>query len=382
MKFNRRNNNIATSWWLTIDKLSLFAILIVMAFGVIMVATSSPAVAQRIGLESTFFIKRQLVFLVASVFVMLIFSLLDPITLRRISTVGFGIGIILLVLVLIIGTEIKGSRRWIAIGSFALQPSEFMKPFFIIVSGWMLSEAKIRPGFQGIKISVILYAILGVLLFVQPDFGMFFVVSVVWGGQLFLSGIPMIFIAVMIIGGVAAFLGAYFIFPHVSHRVNKFLGVDGDGNYQVKKSLEAFNSGGVTGRGPGEGVVKQHLPDSHTDFIFSVVGEELGAIVCIMVVCLYAFIIFRGFKKMMGERDLFLVYSVSGLLIQFGTQAVINMGVALNLLPTKGMTLPFISYGGSSMIAISVAMGMMLALTRRRFGNIIKRQDYMVGGVV
>lgn len=382
MKFNRKNNNIFTSWWLTIDKLSLFAILVVMAFGVIMVATASPAVAQRIGFEGLYFIKRQLFYFIVSIGAVLVFSMLDPIMLRRIATIGFVVGIILLVAVLIFGAETKGAKRWIPIGGFSLQPSEFMKPLFIIVSAWMLSEAKIRQGFKGIRICIGLYAILAALLLMQPDVGMFLVVSVVWGGQLFLSGVPMVYVAILIVGGIASLLGAYFIFPHVSHRVNKFLGLDVDGNYQVKKSLEAFNSGGITGRGPGEGVVKQHLPDSHTDFIFSVVGEELGAIVCIMLVCLYAFIIFRGFKKMMWEKDLFLVYSVSGLLIQFGTQAIINMGVALNLLPTKGMTLPFISYGGSSMIAISMAMGMMLALTRRRFGNVIKRQDYMGGGVV
>lgn len=379
MKFDRQNNNIFTSWWWTIDKLSLVAILIIMAFGAIMVTTASPAVAERIGLDGSFFIKRQLVFLVITFFAMLFFSFLSPITIRRVATVGFGIGIFLLILVLMFSPETKGAKRWLALGSFTLQPSEFMKPFFIIVTAWMLSESKIRQGFKGVRISIALYGILALLLLLQPDVGMFVVVSSVWGGQLFLSGVSMIYIAVLVALGICSLLGAYLVFPHVSYRVNKFLGIDADANYQVKKSLEAFNSGGITGRGPGEGVIKQHLPDSHTDFIFAVVGEELGALVCVLIVCLYAFVVFRGFKKMLWEKDLFLVYAVSGLLMQFGIQAIINMGVALNLLPTKGMTLPFMSYGGSSMIAVAVAMGMMLALTRRRFGNIIKRQDFIIG---
>lgn len=376
MKFDRQNNNIITSWWWTVDKLLLLAILIIMAFGAVMVATASPAVAERIGLESSFFIKRQLIFLFITFFVVMFFSFLSPLVIRRIATIGFGIGIGMLVAVLIFSAETKGAKRWIPIGSFTMQPSEFMKPFFVVVTAWMLSESKVRHGFKGIKISIILYAVLAILLLLQPDVGMFVVVSAVWSGQLFLSGISMAYIATLATLGASSLLGAYMIFPHVSHRVNKFLGIDTGANYQVTKSLEAFSSGGLIGRGPGEGVIKQHLPDSHTDFIFAIVGEELGAIMCIVLVGLYAFVIFRGFKKMLAEKDLFLVYAVSGLLMQFGVQAMINMGVALNLLPTKGMTLPFISYGGSSMIAIGLSMGMMLALTRRRFGNVISRQDF------
>lgn len=342
-----------------------------MAFGAMMVTTASPAVAERIGVDDSFFIKRQLIYLITTLVVMIFFSILSPLAIRRIATLGFIIGIILLVLVLIFSPETKGAKRWLYLGSLSIQPSEFMKPFFIIVTAWMLFESKIRQDFNGIKISMILYLTLSTLLLLQPDIGMFIVISLVWAGQLFLSGISMLYVSALVVLGICALLGAYVTFDHVSYRVNKFLGIDGGTNYQVKKSLEAFTSGGVTGRGPGEGVVKQYLPDSHTDFIFSVVGEELGTIICIILVGLYAFIIFRGLKKMLWEKDLFLVYAVSGLLMQFGFQALINMGVALNLLPTKGMTLPFISYGGSSMMAIGIAMGMMLALTRRRFGNLV-----------
>lgn len=377
MKFNRQNNNIITSWWWTVDKILLLAILIIMAFGAVMVATASPAVAERIGLDSSFFIKRQLVFLCITFFIILITSLFSPIAIRRLSTIGFAVGVILLIVVLIFSPETKGAKRWISLGSFTLQPSEFMKPFFVVVTAWMLSESKIKTGFAGMKISVILYAILAGLLLLQPDVGMFVVVSAVWSGQLFLSGLSMAYIITLATLGISSLLGAYMVFPHVTSRVNKFLGIDSNGNYQVKKSLEAFSSGGLFGRGPGEGVIKQHLPDSHTDFIFSIVGEELGAIMCIVLVFLYAFVVFRSLKKMLAEKDLFLVFAVSGLAMQFGVQAIINMGVALNLLPTKGMTLPFISYGGSSMIAIGLSMGMLLALTRRRFGNVINRQNFI-----
>jgi cell division protein FtsW len=380
MQFNRKNNNIFTSWWWTVDKTSLLVIILIMAFGAVMVTTASPAVAERIGYDGSYFIKRQLFFLSGTFFIMIGFSFLSPVMIRRIATIGFGVGVFLLIAVLMLGAETKGARRWIAIGSFALQPSEFMKPFFIIVTAWMLSESKLRQGFNGLAVSAGLYAMLALLLLLQPDVGMFFVVSCVWVGQLFLSGVSVVWILALGMVGICALMGAYFIFPHVSHRVNKFIGIDAETNYQVKKSLEAFNSGGMTGRGPGEGVVKQHLPDSHTDFIFAVVGEEFGAIVCVMVVGLYAFIVFRGFKKMLWEKDLFLVYAVSGLLMQFGIQAMINMFVALNLMPTKGMTLPFISYGGSSMLAIAIAMGMMLSLTRRRFGVGVKRQDFALAG--
>ncbi len=373
MKFDRQSKHPIASWWWTVDKVTLGAIAVVMAFGAMMVATASPAIAERIGFDSFYFVHRQLIFLGISAFIIVGFSFLSPLAIRRFSTIGFLGGILLLILVLMFGTETNGAKRWIFLGGMSLQPSEFMKPLFSIVTAWMLSEGKMRQGFKGWRISFLLYATLAVLLVSQPDFGMFIVVTAVWSGQLFLAGMPMLVVGAIAVAMVFTLLVAYMFFPHVANRIDSFINADSSGNYQVKKSLEAFDSGGLIGRGPGEGVVKQSLPDSHTDFIFAVIGEELGSVVCIVVVSLFAFIVLRGLKLMMVETDLFHIYAVSGLLMQFGMQAVINMGVAMNLLPTKGMTLPFISYGGSSMMAIAMAIGMMLALTKKRFGYVVKK---------
>lgn len=373
MKFDRQNKNIFTSWWRTVDKLSLVAIVVIIAFGALMVATASPAIADRIGYDSFHFVRKQLVFLSATFVIIVAVSFIPPIGIRRLAMVGFVITLVLMVLVLLLGHETNGAKRWLSIGGASLQPSEFMKPFFIIVTAWMLSEAKIRSGFKGFQMSFASYLIIAVLLISQPDFGMFFVITAVWGGQLFVAGLSTPLVIGIVVSGIFVLLVAYFFFPHVAKRIDSYLSDDG-GNYQVKKSLDAFDSGGLIGRGPGEGVVKQSLPDSHTDFIFAVIGEELGAITCILIICLYGFIVLRGLKRMMKESDLFYVYAVSGLLMQFGFQAIINMGVALNLLPTKGMTLPFISYGGSSMLGIALAIGMMLGLTKTRYGDVSRKQ--------
>lgn len=369
LTFDRQKKNTLGTWWWTIDRFSMLAILLIIAFGAMMVTAASPAVAERIGLDSFYFVRRQSVFLAFSIGIIFIFSLFSPLTIRRIAVVGFGGGLIFLMFVLLFGQEVKGATRWIYIFGFSLQPSEFIKPFFIVVTAWMLSEAKTRKHFHGFKISVFLYVLLISLIILQPDFGMVVVISSVWAGQLFLAGLPLVWIVAIVIFGVVGILSAYTFLPHVAFRIDSFLNsMSEGGNYQVRKSLEAFSHGGIAGTGPGEGKVKLYLPDSHTDFIFAVAGEELGVLVCLIIVGLYAFVVIRGFKRMFEETDLFVVFAVSGLLMQFGIQALINMGVALNLLPTKGMTLPFISYGGSSMLALSIAIGMMLSLTRRRFG--------------
>jgi cell division protein FtsW len=191
----------------------------------------------------------------------------------------------------------------------------------------------------------------------------------VWAIQLFLSGVPFLWVLVMIIMCMGGVFGAYHVFPHVAKRINNFLDPAEGDNYQIARSLEAFRNGGILGRGPGEGEVKQFLPDSHTDFIFAVAGEEFGVIACMLILGLFAFIVLRGLTRVREENDLFVVLAVAGVLVQFGIQSVINMGVAVNLFPAKGMTLPFLSYGGSSVVAIALGMGMMLALTRRRFGQ-------------
>lgn len=365
MKFS--NKNLIANWWQAVDKPIIYAILMIMSISVIMVATASPAVAERIGVEPYYFIKRQFVFLILAIFIVFIISLCNALTIKRIAFVGFLFCVCSLVLVLGLGTEIKGARRWISIFGFSFQPSEFIKPFFIVVTGWILSRKAYISSFPAYKISILCYLSVVCLLILQPDFGMVITISAVWGSQLFLAGLPIIWMVLIFAFSIVGLASCYFLLPHVTVRVNSFLNPSTTENYQVKKSLAAFSNGGIYGKGPGEGTVKQYLPDSHTDFIFAVIGEELGAIACLMVILLFSFVVIRGLLKIAHENDLFTAYAVTGLLMQFGLQAVINVGVTLHILPTKGMTLPFISYGGSSMMAISLSVGIILALTKKNF---------------
>lgn len=370
MYLHRKNKNFFNTWWWTVDRLTLAAILIIIAFSTIMVATASPAIAERIGLESFYFIRRQLVYLSLAVCVIFFISCLSPVNIRRFSMIGFVVCIIMLITVLFVGNEVKGARRWLYIFGLSVQPSEFIKPFFAVISGWILSQKFSKENFPAYKISALVYFIVISLIILQPDFGMVVTISSIWMGQLFLSGISFILIIGFIVFAMSGIILAYIFLPHVTNRINSFLDPSSSDNYQIKKSLEAFVNGGFYGKGPGEGTVKQLLPDSHTDFIFAVVGEELGIIACLCIVILFASIIFRGFLRVLNEENLFVSFAVSGLLIQFGIQTIINMGVSLRLLPTKGATLPFISYGGCSMLAIAIGVGMILGMTKRRYGMI------------
>lgn len=374
MKFDRQSSNILSSWWWTVDRGSLFFVLMIMIFGGIMVAAGSPAVAERIGLDSFYFVKRQIFFLVLSTIIMISISMLTPQSVRRVALIGFIVCIIFLCLVLVFGDAAKGAKRWLYVVGFSLQPSEFMKPFFIVTVAFLFSEAKLRSNMLCYKIAFGLYFLLVFLLVLQPDFGMVVLTSTIFAGQFFLTGVSFVWISCLVVCAIVGVLCGYIFLPHVANRIDSFLdsGATG-GSYQVRRSLEAFSEGGIFGKGPGEGTVKQYLPDSHTDFIFAVTGEEMGAIVCLLLASLYLVVIIRGFKRMLDEKDLFIIYAVSGLLLEFGLQAFINMGVALNLLPTKGMTLPFISYGGSSMLGMSIAIGMLFAMTKRRYGIIQRR---------
>lgn len=366
--FGRHNRNIFSAWWWTLDRLTLIAVILIMAISAIMIATASPAVAERIGLEPSYFVKRQLIFLVISIAIITLFSLFPVSWIKKISIYGFLFFLFCMILVLFFGTEIKGARRWISILGFSLQPSEFIKPFFAVLTGWILSKRYSSEDFPAFKVAILLYGVVIILLFLQPDFGMIVTISCIWGGQLFLAGLSFIWILVMSVSAVIGILIAYMLLPHVAQRINNFLDPSLSENYQINKSIAAFINGGLIGKGPGEGVVKQYLPDSHTDFIFAVIAEEMGAITCLLVIALYAFIVIRGLVRISNQVDLFAAYSVLGLIIIFGIQSIVNIGVSMHLLPTKGMTLPFISYGGSSMLAVSIAMGMILSLTKKQYG--------------
>ncbi len=286
-------------------------------------------------------------------------------TIRRIAIIGYVIVIALMILTLFWGEETKGASRWIRIFGFSLQPSEFVKPVFAVVAAWLFDGQKRHQDFPGDILSTGLYALTVILLLLQPDVGMTIVVTVIWGFQFFLSGLSIVLVSIMIFGGIALLVMAYFTFSHVHSRVEQFLASGGELSYQVKKSLEAFHNGSIFGMGPGEGVVKMNIPDAHTDFIFAVAGEEFGMFLCLIIVGIYAAVVVRSMVISMRENNLFIILSASALSASFGLQAIINMASTLHLMPTKGMTLPFISYGGSSLLATALGMGMLLAITRK-----------------
>jgi cell division protein FtsW len=366
--FTRADTSILGRWWWTVDRWSLVAIAALMAFGALLAAASSPAVAERIGLDALYFIKRHFMLLPVSVVLIVAISALTPIQVRRFAVIAFLGCIVLLVATLLLGAEIKGARRWLTVAGFSLQVTEFVKPTFAVVAAWLFSEAAHDPRFPGRMICTGLFALVLALVIAQPDLGQAVVISAVWMAQFFLAGLPMWLVVGLVVLGVAGIVGSYFTLSHVASRIDRFLDPDSGDTYQIERSIEAFSSGGLFGRGPGEGTVKHVLPDAHADFVFAVAGEELGLLVTLIIVGLFAFIVLRGLARAMSEHNLFILLAVSGLLVQFGFQALVNMSSSLQLIPTKGMTLPFISYGGSSLLGIGIGLGMTLALTRRRLG--------------
>jgi len=347
------------------DKTLLICISILIFLGIVLTFSASPAVATRIGFGNYHFIKRHLFFAPIAYFVMIAFSMQKLKTIRRAALIGYVLAMGLMVLTLFFGEANKGASRWLIVFGFSLQPSEFVKPLFIVTAAWLFDGQRQNPEFPGNYISMALFFVTAGLILRQPDIGMAVVVTAVWGFQFFLSGMPILLIALAAIAMVVALVGAYFIFPHFQTRIHQFLASGDDLSYQVKKSLEAFQSGNLFGRGPGEGIVRSSIPDAHTDFIYAVAGEEYGVFLCLTIVLLYAIIVIRSMILSCKDNNLFIILSASGLAVSFGLQSIINMASTLHLIPTKGMTLPFISYGGSSIVATAIGMGMLLAITRK-----------------
>ncbi|HEX9490600.1 MAG TPA: putative peptidoglycan glycosyltransferase FtsW [Stellaceae bacterium] len=376
MSFARTDQSAVAQWWWTVDRWTLAALAMLIGFGALLVMAASPMVAARIHaggpghVDTLFFAKRYFAVLPAAIAAMFVVSLQSPRTVRRIALAGFVVSLALLAYTLAGGVEIKGARRWIALLGLSLQPSEFVKPTFAVVCAWLLAQYRLRERFPGQWIAIALYALVVGLLIKQPDLGMAAVVSAVWLTQFFLAGLRLVWVALGMATGIAGLASAYFALPHVASRIDRFLDPASGDSYQVDRSMDAFMNGGWWGRGPGEGTVKEYLPDAHADFVFAVAGEELGLITCLVIVALFAFIVLRGFSRLLQESNLFVVLAATGLFVQFGLQAVVNMASSLQLMPTKGMTLPFLSYGGSSLLALGLGMGMALALTRRRYGGI------------
>lgn len=366
IRFDRTDKSLLARWSRELDWWFLIYILSLIAAGMWLTLTASPAVAERLGLESYFFAKRQIVFLGLALITLVGMSFFSVQTVRRLAIVLLPVFLLLLALTLIVGPEYKGSTRWLQFAGFTLQPSEFVKPLFIVVTAWLLASDLKDQHLPAKHLSTALWLIIVLLLLNQPDYGQTMLVSAVWLGQMAMAGLPFIWIGTAAAVGLSGLYIAYLFVPHISNRINGFLFPENSDTYQTDKALDAFGNGGLFGQGPGEGTVKMSLPDAHTDYIFAVAGEEFGAIACLVIVGLFAVIVIRGLMRQLEEEDPFIMLAVSGLLIQFGLQAVINMGVNLALLPSKGMTLPFISYGGSSMLAMALGIGMVLSLTRKK----------------
>ncbi|MSO80199.1 MAG: cell division protein FtsW [Alphaproteobacteria bacterium] len=367
--FSRADTSVLSRWWWTVDHLLLAAVLSLVAVGALLVMAASPAVAIRIGLVDSYFFTRHLALIVPALGLMLATSLLTPVGVRRAALAALAISLILLVATLAIGVEIKGARRWIYLGGFSLQASELAKPAFAVACAWLFAERVRDDRIPGRLLATVLFAMVLGLIILQPDLGQAVVLTAVWVAQFFLAGLSLWLVGFLVVAGAGGVVAAYLFLPHVTSRIDRFLDPSSGDNYQIAKSLEAFLHGGLFGRGPGEGAVKNQLPDAHADFVFAVLGEEFGSLAAIGVVSLFAIVVLRGLARAFAERDLFVLLAVAGLLVQFGVQALINMGSALHLLPTKGMTLPFVSYGGSSLLSMGFAIGMVLALTRRRVGD-------------
>jgi cell division protein FtsW len=344
------------------------AVLLLMAMGVLIAMAASPPVAERIGLESFHFVKNQLLYLVLAVPVFIGASFLSPAQARRGAFVILAGSLALMVAALYWGPEVKGAQRWINLGSFNLQPSELAKPAFVVIAAWFLAERLRRPEMPGHILSFALLGLFVGLLVLQPDFGQTVLVIITFAAMLLVYG--MSWIAILGLAGItgAASAAAYLTVPHVTSRIDRFLNPETGDTFQVDAAIQAFRNGGLMGAGPGGGEAKRIIPDAHSDFTFAVVGEEFGLIACLALMLLFAFVVLRVLARAKTEPDPFPALAMTGLVIVFGFQAVINMAVNVSLLPAKGMTLPFISYGGSSLIGMALAMGLMLAFARRRPG--------------
>ena len=378
---SRAERGALADWFWTIDRFFLAAFILLMGVGFMLSFAASPAVPERIGLDSFHFVKRHALFLLPAIAVMLGISFLTPRQVRRAAMILLILSLGAMVLALFFGVEVKGSRRWISIGSFSVQPSEFMKPAFVIVCAWLFAEHARQPEIPGTLFAIILFGIVAALLIAQPDLGQTILTAAVWGGMFFMAGMPWLWIIVLGGAGAGGLLTAYTLLPHVAARIDKFMTGEGD-TFQMDTAREALIRGDWFGQGPGEGIIKRIIPDSHTDFIFSVAAEEFGIVFCMVIVAIFAFVVMRGLNHAFKERNDFTRFAVAGLVLQIGIQSMINIGVNLELLPAKGMTLPLISYGGSSMIAICVTAGFILALTRHRPEKRASERSLFRSGIV
>ncbi|MDP1873259.1 putative lipid II flippase FtsW [Phenylobacterium sp.] len=367
--FARSDRSALGVWWWTIDRWLLGAAAVLIGLGILLSFAASPAAAARMNVGDPFhFALRQCVFAMLGAAVLVVTSMLEVRTVRRLSFFIFVGAIALMVALPFLGHTAKGATRWVEFAGFTLQPSEFMKPALIILVAWMFSEGQKGEGVPGVTIAFALYAVSVALLLIQPDVGQTVLITVAFGAAFWMAGVPLSWVMRLGAVAVAGLVAIYFVFSHVADRVNRFLNPETADTHQVDRAAEAIAAGGLFGRGPGEGVMKRHVPDLHTDFVYSVAAEEYGLVFSLIVIGLFALIVTRGLHRSMKLSNTFEQVAAAGLFVIVGQQAIINIAVNLNMIPTKGMTLPFISYGGSSLIASGLTLGLALALTRRRPG--------------
>ena len=355
-----------SEWWRTVDRLTLAALGALMLGGVVLCLAASPPVAARIGLDPFHFVNRQVLFLIPAVAVLIATSFLSPRDIRKLSLIVFVVSLVLVAATPYFGPEIKGARRWLILLGVNIQPSEFLKPAFVVLIAWLFGQSGRRPDMPANTMALVLLVTVVGLLVLQPDFGQTMLITMVWGALFYMAG--MRFIWVLGLGATASIglLAAFYTVPHVAQRINRFLDPTSGDTFNIDIATESFVRGGWFGRGPGEGTIKRILPEGHTDFVFAVAAEEFGVVLCLILVALFAFIVIRALIRAMRNDDPFIRFAAAGLTILFGLQSAINMAVNLHLMPAKGMTLPFISYGGSSLISLAYGMGMLMALTRER----------------
>ena len=367
--FARSDRSPFGVWWWTMDRWLLGAVAALLVLGVLMSFAASPAAAARMDLGDPFhFALRQCVFAAAGAAILLGASLLDDRGVRRAAFFVYLAAILIMAALPFIGHSAKGATRWLELGGFTLQPSEFMKPALIVLVAWMFAEAQKGQGVPGVTIAFVLFGISVALLLIQPDVGQTILISIAFGAAFWMAGVPISWVMGLGVLSISGLASTYFLFPHVASRVDRFINPEAADTHQVDRAAEAIAAGGLLGRGPGEGVMKRHVPDLHTDFIYSVAAEEYGLIFSLALITLFAFLVIRGLYRALKLSDPFQQVAAAGLFVLVGEQVLINIAVNLNLIPTKGMTLPFISYGGSSMLAICLTLGFALALTRRRPG--------------
>ncbi len=368
---SRAERSALANWWWTIDRWILAAIGAMMVSGLVLTMAASPPVAERLGLSTFHFVHRQVLFLIPAAAILVASSFLSPRQVRRTALFVFLVSMALILVALLYGHEIKGSRRWI----FGVQPSEFLKPAFAILVAWAFSEAGKRRDVPANLLALLLLLVTIVPLILQPDFGQTLLVSLVWAALFVMAGLHWFWVAGIGGAGLGGALLAYKLVPHVRARVLKFIDPSAGGGmvdtFQVDTALDSFLSGGWFGKGPGEGTVKRILPDAHTDFIFAVTGEEFGVLACLLIAAIFAFIVLRSLYMAARNEDPFCRFAAAALAILFGLQSAINMAVNVHLIPAKGMTLPFISYGGSSLLSLGLTTGLLIAVMRKRPGAAI-----------